>query len=82
VLWGVAAGFGAQPFYGLLVSELFKTQYRAVAQGFIFFLVRVGVGAMSLVVPLLISKIGLKLSGSIMIGFLIIHLIVGFVYGP
>jgi hypothetical protein len=37
---------------------------------------------MLLVVPLLISKIGFKLSGSIMIGFLIIYLIVGFFMAP
>ena len=32
ILWGVAAGFGAQAFYGLWSSELFHTKYRAKAQ--------------------------------------------------
>ncbi len=82
VLWGVAAGFSAQVFYSLWAIELFKTQYRAFAQGLIVFLIRMGVGSISLVVPTLILKIGFKLSGSMMIGFLIIHWIIGFLLAP
>jgi hypothetical protein len=41
-----------------------------------------GVGSISLVVPTLILKIGFKLSGSMMIGFLIIHWIIGFLLAP
>ena len=82
VLWGVAAGFSAQAFYSLWAIELFKTQYRAFAQGLIICIIRIGVGSISLAVPTLILKIGIKLSGSMMIGFLIIHLIIGFVLAP
>ncbi|MEC1261326.1 MFS transporter [Bacillus swezeyi] len=81
-LWGVAAGFGAQAFYGLWSSELFHTRYRAKAQGFMFFLVRIGVGLISLVVPVMISQLGFKTSGLIMIGFLVLHVIIGVLLAP
>lgn len=82
VLWGIAAGFGAQAFYALFASELFHTKYRAQAQGFMFFLVRVGVGLISLVVPAMISGIGFQASGFIMIAFLVISLVIGLVMAP
>ncbi|CAF3533757.1 unnamed protein product [Rotaria sp. Silwood1] len=43
---------------------------------------KIGVGSISLAVPTLILKIGFKLCGSMMIGFLIIHLIIGFLLAP
>jgi MFS transporter, SP family, inositol transporter len=82
ILWGVAAGFGAQVFYGLWSSELFHTKYRAKAQGFLFATARISVGLISLVVPLMITTLGFKTSGLIMIGFLLIAAIVGFVMAP
>lgn len=82
ILWGVAAGFGAQAFYGLWAGELFHTKYRAKAQGFIFFIVRIAVGVISLGIPLMISQLGFAISGTIMIGFLVIAAIIGFVMAP
>ncbi|MFP7477244.1 MFS transporter [Terribacillus saccharophilus] len=82
VLWGVAAGFGAQAFYGLWAGELFHTRYRAKAQGFIFALARIAVGLISLVVPLMISSLGFQAAGLIMIGFLVIAAIVGLIMAP
>ncbi|MEK4566848.1 MFS transporter [Alkalihalobacillus sp. FSL R5-0424] len=81
-LWGIAAGFGAQAFYALFASELFHTKYRAQAQGFMFCLVRVGVGLISLVVPAMISGIGFQASGFIMIAFLVISLVIGLIMSP
>ncbi|MEY8752814.1 MFS transporter [Alkalicoccobacillus gibsonii] len=81
-LWGIAAGFGAQAFYALFASELFHTKYRAQAQGFMFCLVRVGVGLISLAVPAMISGIGFQASGFIMIAFLVLSLIIGLVMAP
>jgi MFS transporter, SP family, inositol transporter len=82
VLWGIAAGFGAQAFYGLWAGELFHTRYRAKAQGFIFALARVAVGLISLVVPLMISSFGFQAAGMVMIGFLLIAAVVGLIMAP
>ncbi|TKI24181.1 MFS transporter [Bacillus pumilus] len=82
ILWGTAAGFGAQAFYGLWSSELFHTKYRAKAQGFLFCTARVAVGLISLVIPTMISTLGFKISGSIMIAFLVIAAIIGLVMAP
>ncbi|WP_412098079.1 MFS transporter [Halobacillus litoralis] len=82
ILWGLAAGFGAQAFYGLWSAELFHTKYRAAAQGFLFCTARVLVGLISLVVPVMISTLGFQVAGIVMITFLIIHLIVGLALAP
>lgn len=82
VLWGIAAGFGAQAFYGLWAGELFHTRYRAKAQGFIFALARIAVGLISLVVPLMISSLGFQAAGLIMIGFLVIAAVAGLIMAP
>jgi inositol transporter-like SP family MFS transporter len=82
IFWGIAAGFGAQAFYGLWASELFHTKYRAKAQGFLFCIARVAVGLISLIVPIMISFLGFKISGLIMIGFLLIAAVIGFVMAP
>ncbi|PAF40822.1 MFS transporter [Terribacillus saccharophilus] len=82
VLWGIAAGFGAQAFYGLWAGELFHTRYRAKAQGFIFALARIAVGLISLVVPLMITSLGFQAAGMIMIGFLVIAAVVGLIMAP
>ncbi|MBO1510665.1 MFS transporter [Metabacillus bambusae] len=82
IFWGIAAGFGAQAFYGLWASELFHTKYRAKAQGFLFCIARVAVGLISLIVPTMITLLGFKISGLIMIGFLLIAAVIGFVMAP
>lgn len=82
VLWGVAAGFGAQAFYGLWAGELFHTKYRAKAQGFLFSTARVAVGLISLVVPSMLTSMGFAASGMVMIGFLVIAAVIGVVMAP
>ncbi|MNJ49313.1 putative metabolite transport protein CsbC [compost metagenome] len=82
VLWGVAAGFGAQAFYGLWAGELFHTKYRAKAQGFMFSVARIAVGLISLVVPTMLTTLGFMVSGLIMIGFLIIAAFIGVIMAP
>lgn len=81
-LWGIAAGFEAQAFYGLWAAELFHTKYRAMAQGFMFFVVRIGVGLISLVVPAMITILGFKTAGGVMITFLAVHMIIGLLMAP
>jgi inositol transporter-like SP family MFS transporter len=82
VLWGVAAGIGAQAFYGLWASELFATPYRASAQGILFFVARIMVGLLSMVFPILLTSIGLSWLGLILIGFLTVSLVVGAIWAP
>lgn len=82
ILWGVAAGFGAQAFYGLWAGELFHTKYRAKAQGFVFGVARVAVGLFSLVVPTMITTLGFKFAGLVMIGFLVIAAVIGVAMAP
>lgn len=82
VLWGLAAGFGAQAFYGLWSAELFHTKYRAAAQGLLFCTARVFVGLISLAIPTLITVFGFQTAGAIMIGFLVVHMVVGLTLAP
>lgn len=82
VLWGISAGFSAQCFFALWSVELFKTQYRAEVQGIIFFLVRASVGIISIVFPIMLSFLGFQTTGMILIVFLVIQLIIGFIYAP
>ncbi|WEG10931.1 MFS transporter [Pullulanibacillus sp. KACC 23026] len=82
ILWGCAAGFGAQAFYGLWGGELFPTHYRAGAQGFMFFLARVAVAIWSFILPLLMDALNFKVAGLVMIGFLVIHFIIGITLAP
>ncbi|PRY66922.1 inositol transporter-like SP family MFS transporter [Glaciihabitans tibetensis] len=82
VLWGVASGIGAQAFYGVWANELFATQYRASAQGILFFVARVMVGLLSVWFPILLTSIGLSWLGLLLIGLLAVALVVGGVWAP
>ncbi|MBD1382901.1 MFS transporter [Metabacillus arenae] len=82
ILWGSAAGFGAQAFYALWTSELFPTRYRASAQGFMYFLVRMGIGVWSFILPTLMLELGFQVAGILMISFLVIHMIIGIAFAP
>lgn len=82
ILWGSAAGFGAQAFYGLWASELFPTRYRAGAQGFIYFLVRFGIAIWFFLLPTIMDTLSFKVAGIVMIVFLVIHCIIGIVLAP
>lgn len=82
ILWGSAAGFGAQAFYGLWASELFPTKYRAGAQGIMYFLVRFGIAIWSFILPTVMDKLGFKVAGIVMLVFLAIHCVVGIILAP
>lgn len=82
VLWGAAAGIGAQAFYALWTSELFPTRYRATAQGLMYFIVRTGIAIWSFVLPTIMATLGFKVAGIVMITFLVIHMIIGIVLAP
>lgn len=82
VLWGSAAGIGAQAFYALWTSELFLTRYRASAQGMMYFIVRSGIAVWSFILPTLMATLGFKVAGIVMITFLVIHMVIGILYAP
>ncbi|WP_046173451.1 MFS transporter [Domibacillus indicus] len=82
ILWGSAAGFGAQAFYGLWASELFPTRYRAGAQGIMFFLVRFGIAIWSFVLPTVMNTLGFKAAGIVMLIFLAVHCVIGLLLAP
>jgi inositol transporter-like SP family MFS transporter len=82
VAWGVSSGIGAQAFYGLWTSELFATRYRASAQGVLFLAARVMVGLLSIWFPLLLSDIGLRALGGLILGLLALSFLVGTIWAP
>ncbi|MEK4667847.1 MFS transporter [Niallia sp. FSL R7-0271] len=82
ILWGAAAGIGAQAFYALWTSELFPTKYRASAQGLMYFIVRTGIAVWSFILPLLMDTLGFTVAGIVMIAFLAIHMIIGIILAP
>ncbi|WP_289891256.1 MFS transporter [Virgibacillus pantothenticus] len=82
VLWGSAAGIGAQAFYALWTSELFPTRYRATAQGYMYFIVRTGIALWSFILPTIMATLGFKVAGIVMIVFLVIHMVIGIILAP
>jgi len=82
ILWGSAAGIGAQAFYALWTSELFPTRYRATAQGLMYFVARTGIAIWSFILPTLMLNLGFKVAGIVMIIFLVIHMIIGISLAP
>ncbi|MBB3051616.1 inositol transporter-like SP family MFS transporter [Prauserella isguenensis] len=80
--WGVSSGIGAQAFYGLWTSELFATRYRASAQGVLFLSARIVVGLLSVWFPMMLTGIGLKGVGVIILGLLAVALLVGTIGAP
>ena len=82
VAWGTSAGVGAQAFYGLWTAELFATPYRASAQGVLFFAARVAVGLLSSAFPILLTKNGIGIVGTLLIGFLTLAALIGAIWAP
>ena len=82
IAWGLAAGIGAQAFYGVWTAELFATPYRASAQGVLFFAARIAVGLLSSVFPVLLASSGVPTVGLILIAFLVVALLIGAIWAP
>ncbi|MGY0021313.1 MFS transporter [Streptomyces sp. YJ-C3] len=82
VCWGVSAGIGAQAFYAVWTSELFATQYRAGAQGVLFFAARVAIGLLSYYFPTMLDEQGVPAVGLVMIGLLVLALVIGAIWAP
>lgn len=80
-LMSVGGGFGAQSFFQLWSSEMFPTALRATAQGLMFAVVRIVLGVFSFFVPALVAT-GFHTLAWILVGFLTISGIIGFVWAP
>ncbi|RHW51171.1 MFS transporter [Bombilactobacillus bombi] len=82
IIWGLSAGIGAQAWYALWAVELFPTKYRAGTQGIMFFIVRGTAGIWSIIFPMILSGLGFKVAGTVMIVLLIISLVIGTIWTP
>lgn len=80
-LMSVGGGFGAQSFFQLWSSEMFPTALRATAQGVMFAIVRIVLGVFSFFVPVLTAT-GFHNLAWILVGFLVISGVIGFVWAP
>jgi len=80
-LMAFGQGFGAQCFFQLWSAEMFPTLLRSTAQGVMFAVVRVTLGVFSFFVPAL-SATGFTTLAWILVGFLAISGIIGFVWAP
>jgi inositol transporter-like SP family MFS transporter len=81
VLMAVGGGFGAQSFFQLWSSEMFPTMLRSTAQGVMFAVVRIALGIFSFFVPWLTAT-GFTTLAWILVGFLAISGVIGFVWAP
>ena len=81
LLTAVFGGFAAQQFFQLWSGELFPTLLRSTAQGFMFAVVRIGLGIWSLFVPTLIL-VGFKPLAWILTSFLVIAGVIGVAGAP
>ena len=81
ILTGFGGGWGAQSFFQLWSGELFPTLLRSTAQGFMFAIVRIGLGIWSLFVPTLV-KIGFTPLAWILTGFLVTAGVIGVAGAP
>ena len=81
LLTAVFGGFAAQQFFQLWSGEMFPTLLRSTAQGFMFAIVRIGLGIWSLFVPTLVL-VGFKPLAWILTSFLVIAGIIGVAGAP
>ena len=81
ILTGFGGGWGAQSFFQLWSGELFPTLLRSTAQGFMFAVVRIGLGIWSLWVPDIV-KVGFTPLAWILTSFLVVAGIIGVLGAP
>ncbi|MED4785434.1 MFS transporter [Bacillus atrophaeus] len=82
VAMGINNGAGQQANYQLWASELFPTEYRASAQGLMFFLVRISIGVWSLFVPMIMTNLGIGFMAAILLGCVTASMIIGLIFAP
>lgn len=82
VAMGINNGAGQQANYQLWASELFPTEYRASAQGLMFFLVRISIGVWSLFVPMIMTNFGIGFMAAILLGCVTASMVIGLIFAP
>jgi inositol transporter-like SP family MFS transporter len=82
ILTGAGGGFGQQSFFQLWSGELFPTLLRSTAQGFMFAVVRIGLGLWSFFVPVLTAGAGFRTVAWILTGFLVVSGLIGLAFAP
>ncbi|WP_340640019.1 MFS transporter [Bacillus atrophaeus] len=82
VAMGINNGAGQQANYQLWASELFPTEYRASAQGLMFFLVRISIGVWSLFVPMIMTNFGIGFMAAILLGCVTASMFIGLIFAP
>jgi inositol transporter-like SP family MFS transporter len=84
LLWGLQAGISVQSFYALWASELFPAQYRAAAQGVMFFVVRGLSAAWGLGFVYIYGENGegFTLAAAVMLVLVLTSLIIGTIGAP
>jgi inositol transporter-like SP family MFS transporter len=80
-LMAFGQGFGAQSFFQLWSAEMFPTLLRSTAQGVMFAVVRVSLGAFSFFVPALTAT-GFTTLAWILVSFLVVSGLIGFLGAP
>ncbi|PKP93825.1 MAG: MFS transporter [Alphaproteobacteria bacterium HGW-Alphaproteobacteria-16] len=80
-LTAVGSGFGAQAFFQLWSSEMFPTALRSTAQGVMFAVVRILLGAFTFFVPALTAT-GFSTLAWILTGFLATSGLIGYIWAP
>lgn len=81
VLFGVGAGIGQQSLFQLWSGELFPTLLRSTAQGFMFGVVRVGLGGWVLLLPT-VQQAGFRTLSVVLAGMLVVSGVIGVLFAP
>ena len=81
LLFGVGAGIGQQSLFQLWSGELFPTLLRSTAQGFMFGVVRVGLGGWILLLPT-VEKAGFSTLAFVLAALLFVSGLIGIAFAP
>lgn len=81
LLFGVGAGIGQQSLFQLWSGELFPTLIRSSAQGFMFGVVRIGLGGWILLLPT-IEKAGFSTLSLVLAALLLVSGAIGIAFAP
>jgi inositol transporter-like SP family MFS transporter len=82
VLFGAGAGIGQQSLFQLWSGELFPTLLRSTAQGFMFGVVRIALGAWLLVVLPVMEDEGFRALSVVLFALLFVSGLVGVLFAP
>ncbi len=81
LLFGVGAGIGQQSLFQLWSGEMFPTLLRSTAQGFMFGVVRIGLGGWILLLPT-VEKAGFSTLAVVLAALLLVSGVIGIAFAP